>query len=172
MPTAGKVLVKLSPEQCNAAARWLRGYRPAPPTLLVPEDTREADNRNARLLSRQLAKAARRRTGPIAGREIDRQLASWFGGLDAVALRGVSMPPPVVQAIHACRDATAAKRRGRRTLQRSEETLTDSIKGDDDRYLRKMRRRARYQRTLASWWERLLGRGETVLTSSEPRPRK
>ncbi len=176
MALAGQVKVALSPQQCAAAARWLANYRPPPPSLIGKPACQQAARVMANHLAGQFAKCGRRKARRNSERILSREHARWFGALlDASIVRAhisSSYLPPrlVMEAMQACRKACSG-RRGRPRIERTEaELATRHFSDDNGHYRRKLERRANYNRRWAEWTARLMARGETLITSSEPPP--
>jgi hypothetical protein len=127
----------------------------------------------AAFLADWFEKRGRRKARRDAVRWVDRELAAWFGSRLDAALYGSALPPAVIDAMCACREA-AAKSPGRPRLERAVEEVHRLHFGDGgpDTMRRKKGwiRRALGARAWREWVARLARRGQTLMTSTEAPP--
>lgn len=176
MAKAGKIKVKLTASQCAASAHWLRNNYKSPSTTLMGDAADKGRSLSyAKQLEKQFRRAGHRKTREKATRLFDRGAAAWFGDFgDIAALRIIPLPAPdVLSTMLACRKAAQLGKVGRRRISRSEDevrrlSLGNRYGEDGRRYRQRLTARARKERLLSQWFERMHSAGGTLLTYSEP----
>ena len=177
MALAGQVKVALSAQQCAAAARWLAGYRPPPPSLIGNPASQLVATVMGMNLAARFAKCARRNARLNSTRTLPRKLAEWFGQLlysyiSRAKVSALLLPPPlVVEVMGACLRATNLKRGRPRLVGTEAELAAQRLAYGNERHRRRLRRRAKYDRDFEHWVSGLTARGETLVTSCEPLPK-
>lgn len=126
MPRRGFVSVRLSPQECAAAADWLRNSYtlPIPNPRMDPVYDQECRAHRDYLIYK-FEKCARRKSALNAGRLITREAAGWFGMLmyNTRAIQTTRGAPAVRTAISACYDAALIRGPGRPRVDRTIEEI-------------------------------------------------
>jgi len=126
MPRRGYVCVRLSSQECAAAAEWLRNsYTPPKPNPMMDEAFEEECRENRAYLIKTFEKCARRKAADNARRELTREAAVWFGErLYSKAFRTTRAAPAVQAAMNACYEAGLMRGRGRRRIDRTADEVS------------------------------------------------
>lgn len=153
-------------------ADWLEAYSPPAPNVFGDDS---ASSRGiAKSLAGQMRKAARRkRAGEEFIFKLDREQAAWLRAvLDGRRLAGEPLPRLVRLGSSFLGEALLS--RPGRPIGTREERVSGVAgrRAVEERHRKRLKALVRREDEIGSWFDRLTGRGETILTSSEPWPGK